>query len=126
MIFIYTYFAINIFIAGMYFGDVSFKLYNKWEIGSSLFLFLFFGGIILVWQHFFENKFDKFLINTLFGFYWKMYVLNKYDNLSEKQLEYCVNKISTEKELKTDDKQSIKLIKNLTKILKRNENNKNR
>ena len=117
---IYIYFATNIFIAGMYYGDVSFNLYSRYEISSSLFKLLLFGVIILAWQCFFEARFNKFFTSTLFGFYFNMYILRKYDNLSKEQLNFIIGQISAEKELKTTEKQSVKLIKHLTKILKRN------
>ena len=117
---IYIYFATNIFIAGMYYGDVSFNLYSRYEIGGSLFKLLLFGVIILAWQCFFETRFNKFFTGTLLGFYFNMYILRKYDNLCKEQLNFIIGQISAEKELKTTEKQSVKLIKHLTKILKRN------
>ena len=71
-----------------------------------------------MWEVTIAKKFDDWFNSSEFGFWWKMYINKKYDNLTSEQINYIEGQIRREKELK--DKQSHKLIKHLTKILKRN------
>lgn len=115
---LYIYFGINLFIAGMYFGDVSFNLYSKKEIIIWTSFLIFFGGILLLWEATIAQKFDNWFNSSEFGFWWKMNVNKKYDNLKPEQVEYIEGQIRREKGLNRKD--SNKLIEHLTKILKRN------
>ena len=110
---LYIYFAINLFIAGM-----SVDVFNtKRENIRNVSILLFFGTILLLWEFTLADKFEEWFNNSSFGFYWKLYLIKKYDNLDSDALEYIRGQILAENK----DKQSQKSVKHLTKILKRNE-----
>lgn len=106
------YFGINIFLLGGYFLD-SFNTDSLKTKSSVFFILFFFGGILVLWEAFFAQRFA----NSNLMFWWKMYVNKKYDNLKPEQVEYIEGQILREKEL--NRKESQKLINHLTRILKR-------
>ena|GEM_PF-6931216 len=82
------------------------------------FFLIFFGGILLLWEVTIAKKFDDWFNSSEFGFWWKMYINKKYDNLKLEQIDFIKGQIRREKEL--NRKESQKLIKHLTKIIERN------
>lgn len=114
-IILYVYFGISLFIAGMGI-DVYFN--TRKENIQIFFILIFFGGILALWDLLLADRLQNWFNSSEFGFWWKMYINKKYDNLKPEQINYIKGQISAEKENKS--KESQKLIKHLTKILKRN------
>jgi hypothetical protein len=56
--------------------------------------------------------------DNYFGFLWRLYIIRKYDNLTEEQLNFIRGKISAEKD--KAERESVRLVKHLKIILKRN------
>lgn len=108
MIFIYIYFAINIFTAGMSVSDS----YTKGKNLKGIYVCLFFGVIFILYYIVPKDRLKNWWIKSNIRFYLRLYVLKEYDNLSDKQIDYVKNELLAEKELKTRNK--------IIKILKRN------
>ena len=91
-------------------------------VGSYLFyagiVFIFFGGILIVYEFTFADKVADWWDSSELNFIWQVYILKKFDNLEKDRVEYLEKSLSAQK-----DKNS-KLYKHLTVILKRNEHTK--
>ena len=122
-IILHIYFAINLMILGSY-------LLNEFNHGSKaekffISVLLFFcGGIFVIWELTLARSYDKWYENSSFRFYFEFYCTGRYSNLEPSILENIKGQILREKENK--DKESKRLVKHLTKILDRHDNNKNK
>lgn len=114
---IYIYLIINSIFLGSYILD-SFNNDSLREKVFCSFLLFFFGGIMALYEIVIADKFEKWLEGTYFKFLWRVYIIRKYDNLNEDQLNFIRGQISAEKD-KTE-KDSVRLVKHLKIILKRN------
>lgn len=112
MILLLIYFGINLFVAGMSVSDFN----TRKENFQCVSILLLFGVILIFWEFFFAEKFEKWFDSSKFGFWWKLNIERKYDSLHHREIEYIKSQIAQEK-----DKNSI-LVKQLKRILKRNHN----
>lgn len=116
---IYIYLLINSIFLGSYLLD----RFNNDSLREKVFcsvLLFFFGGILVLYEVTISKYIKGGIRDSYFGFLWRLYITRKYDNLNEDQLNFVKSQILAEK-YKTE-KDSVKLVKHLKIILKRNEN----
>jgi hypothetical protein len=117
-IILYIYFAINLIIFGLSFKDTK-DLKFVSILQSSI--FIAFGIILFLYEFILTDKIKSWFYNSDLSFYYNLYFSNKYNNLTEYQINFIQNKFFTEK-----DKKLIKIGKLILKnkyITKEEKNN---
>lgn len=112
-IILYIYFGINLMLLGSYLFDTFNNDSKITKIFSSVVLF-FFGGILVVYELTIADTVAEWWSNSELNWLWNIYILKKFDNLESNKIKYLKKSILAQK-----DKNS-KLVRQLTKIVKRN------